>query len=110
MSPSKIIALTNRQWAGVDLETLEHRQRPLASSSAAVSYGLPSTGEFLLGNTFSMIVFLGYGAHFFTFATTFMPFYGALEFALGGDPYTPTPLFASSFGKRTNPFSCEIRN
>lgn len=56
-------------------------------------------GEFILGNTFPFVVFFGYGAHFLTYATTFMPFYGAVAFAAQGDAYNVTPTFAASFGK-----------
>ena len=62
-------------------------------------------GEFLLGNTFPMCVFFGYGAHFFTFATVFIPYYGAIAFpaASGGTspadaPYDVTATWANSFG------------
>jgi uncharacterized protein len=37
-------------------------------------------GEFLLGNTFPMMVFFGYGAHFLSYATTFIPWYNAIGF------------------------------
>jgi succinate-acetate transporter protein len=37
-------------------------------------------GEFLLGNTFPMMVFFAYGAHFLSFATTSIPYYNAIGF------------------------------
>ncbi|KAE9365988.1 hypothetical protein N431DRAFT_495780 [Stipitochalara longipes BDJ] len=55
--------------------------------------------EFFLGNIFPTVVFLGYGAHFLTFAATFQPFYAAVSSYT--DPTAPsqqqTPAFASSF-------------
>ncbi|KAJ4368029.1 hypothetical protein N0V83_006384 [Neocucurbitaria cava] len=41
---------------------------------------IAAIGEFLLGNTFPMIVFFAYGAHFLSYATTFIPFYNAVGF------------------------------
>jgi succinate-acetate transporter protein len=37
-------------------------------------------GEFLLGNTFPMMVFLAYGAHLLSYATTFIPWFNAIGF------------------------------
>ncbi|KAH8710246.1 plasma membrane ammonium transporter [Phaeosphaeriaceae sp. PMI808] len=37
-------------------------------------------GEFLHGNNFTMMVFLAYGAHFLSYATTFIPFYNSIGF------------------------------
>jgi hypothetical protein len=54
--------------------------------------------EWILGNFFPFLVFMGYGSHFLVLGTTFMPFYNALI------PYNPdglsviTPEFAASFG------------
>ncbi|OAL42568.1 plasma membrane ammonium transporter [Pyrenochaeta sp. DS3sAY3a] len=41
---------------------------------------LAGVGEFLLGNNFTMMVFLAYGAHFLSYATTFIPYYNAIGF------------------------------
>ncbi|CAN9212987.1 unnamed protein product [Alternaria alternata] len=41
---------------------------------------LAGIGEFLLGNTFPMMVFLGYGAHFFAYATTFVPAFNSIGY------------------------------
>nr|POE63218.1 protein alcs [Quercus suber] len=46
-------------------------------------------GEFILGNTFSSVVFMGYAGHFLTFATTFMPFFNAISFYTSGVPESP---------------------
>lgn len=58
--------------------------------------------EFILGNTFPFVVFMGYGAHFLTFATTFMPFFNTLNF-YSGDSVTSakslTPMWAAGFGE-----------
>jgi hypothetical protein len=56
--------------------------------------------EFILGNDFSFLVFMGYGAHILTFATTFVPSFNAVAFYSDGDPNKATPAFAASFGKR----------
>ncbi|KAJ8108350.1 hypothetical protein OPT61_g8233 [Boeremia exigua] len=37
-------------------------------------------GEFLLGNTFPMMVFFAYGAHFLSYATTFIPWFNAIGY------------------------------
>lgn len=61
-------------------------------------------GEFLLGNTFPFLVFMGYGAHFLTFATTFIPAFNAVSAYTTGNPYIgednqmQTPEFAASYG------------
>lgn len=64
-------------------------------------------GEFLLGNTFLMMVFLAYGAHFLSYATTFIPYYNAIGFfnpdgsSLGGPGIeNQTSVFMASYGKR----------
>lgn len=53
--------------------------------------------EFFLGNTFPFIVFMGYGAHFLTYAATFQPFYGAVSLYTTDGSQTQTPAFLSSF-------------
>lgn len=65
---------------------------------------LAGIGEFLLGNTFPMIVFLAYGAHLLSYATTFIPWFNAIGFfnpdgsGLGGPgAANQTPLFLSSY-------------
>lgn len=62
-------------------------------------------GEFILGNTFPFLVFMGYGAHFLTFGTTFIPAWNAVSAYTSGSPYTGeagsqaiTPEFAQSYG------------
>jgi succinate-acetate transporter protein len=62
-------------------------------------------GEFLLGNDFSFLVFMGYGAHILTFATTFVPSFNAVAFYSDGDPNKATAGFAASFGTRLNPLN-----
>lgn len=64
---------------------------------------LAGAGEFLLGNTFPTIVFFTYGAHYFTYATTFVPGYGAIAYSSGGDAFKATALFASGFGESIHP-------
>lgn len=59
-------------------------------------------GEFILGNTFPFIVFMGYGAHFLTYATTFIPAFHAIGFFAPEVPAGQqqiTPTFAASYGK-----------
>jgi hypothetical protein len=63
-------------------------------------------GEFLLGNTFPMMVFFAYGAHFLSFATTYIPYYNAIGYfnpdGSGiGSPgaQNQTAMFAASYGK-----------
>lgn len=67
---------------------------------------LAGIGEFLLGNTFPMMVFLAYGAHFLTYATTFIPWYNAIGYfnpdgsgAGSPGPQNQTAMFAASYGK-----------
>lgn len=67
---------------------------------------LSGVGEFLLGNNFTMMVFLAYGAHFLSYATTFIPYYNAIGFfnpdgSSLGSPGTgnQTPMFMASYGK-----------
>lgn len=57
--------------------------------------------EFILGNNFPFLVFMGYGAHFLSFATTFQPTFHQISFYSNGDPYQSgvTPAFAASFGE-----------
>jgi succinate-acetate transporter protein len=56
--------------------------------------------EFILGNDFSFLVFMGYGAHILTFATTFVPSFNAVAFYSDGDPNKATAGFAVSFGTK----------
>lgn len=66
---------------------------------------LAGIGEFILGNTFPFIVFMGYGSHFLTFATSFIPFFNAVSAYTTGNPYLGddnqmvTVQFAASYGK-----------
>ncbi|PPJ53098.1 hypothetical protein CBER1_11575 [Cercospora berteroae] len=65
---------------------------------------LAGLGEFLLGNTFPFLVFMGYGAHFLTFGTTFIPYFNAVSAYTSGNPYIgemnqeQTAAFANSYG------------
>jgi succinate-acetate transporter protein len=66
---------------------------------------LAGIGEFILGNNFPMIVFLAYGAHLLSFATTFIPWFNAIGFfnpdgsGIGSPGATnQSPVFLSSFG------------
>lgn len=73
-------------------------------------------GEFLLGNTFPFLVFMGYGAHFLTFATTFIPFFNAVSAYTDGTPYLGqagenqmlSAQFAASYGERHSIFATQI--
>lgn len=76
---------------------------------ASLSFGallliLAGIGEFLVGNTFPMIVFMGYGCHFLTVSITFIPLFNAVSAYSTGSPYEGaqnqmmSPAFANSFG------------
>ncbi|KAK5113097.1 hypothetical protein LTR62_003676 [Meristemomyces frigidus] len=52
---------------------------------------LAGVGEWILGNNFPFIVFMGYGAHFLSFGTTFIPYYNAVT------AYSENGLHASQF-------------
>ncbi|KAF1363674.1 hypothetical protein EJ07DRAFT_103002 [Lizonia empirigonia] len=65
---------------------------------------LAGFGEFLLSNTFPMMVFLAYGAHFLTYATTFIPAFNAIGFfnpdgsGIGSPGVAnQTPMFTASY-------------
>jgi succinate-acetate transporter protein len=67
---------------------------------------LAGIGEFLLGNNFPMIVFLAYGAHLLSYATTFIPWFNAIGYfnpdgtGIGGSSASnQTSVFLASFGK-----------
>lgn len=79
----------------------------VATTTASIWFGglclfLAGIGEFLLGNTFPFVVFIGYGAHFLTFATLFIPWFNAVGFYGPGGMSSPTEgqtaEFAASFG------------
>lgn len=79
----------------------------VATTTASIWFGgvllfLAGIGEFFLGNTFPMLVFFGYGAHFLTQATTFIPMFNALGFFSPSGEGAPaqgiTPTFEASFG------------
>ncbi|CAK4031435.1 transcriptional activator of ethanol catabolism [Lecanosticta acicola] len=62
-------------------------------------------GEWILGNTFPFIVFMGYGCHFLTFGTSFIPFFNGVSAYTSGTPYIGgagnqmmTPMYAASYG------------
>lgn len=57
--------------------------------------------EWILGNNFPFLVFMGYGSHFLSFVCTFLPSFDSIAFYSGGDPYKTTPTFAASFGKNS---------
>jgi uncharacterized protein len=59
---------------------------------------LSGIGEFLLGNTFPSVVFMGYGAHFLTSAATFTPAFAAISSYTTDGSMTQTPTFLASFG------------
>jgi hypothetical protein len=72
---------------------------------------LAGFGEFLLGNTFPMMVFFAYGAHFLSFATTNIPYYNAIGYfnpdgsGIGSPgPENQTAMFAASYGKPSRTF------
>src|ERR1700761_8319184 len=71
---------------------------------------LAGVGEFILENTFPFIVFFGYGAHFLTFATRFIPWFSAVSWNSAGGPgdaYAPGPTFAAGFGESV--MQCRFR-
>lgn len=78
----------------------------VATGTASVWFGgllliLGGLGEFILGNTFPFVVFMGYGAHFLTYSTTFMPAFNAIAFfnaEAPADATQITPVFAASYG------------
>lgn len=81
---------------------------------ASLSFGallliLAGIGEFLVGNTFPMIVFMGYGCHFLTVSITFIPLFNAVSAYSTGSPYEGaqnqmmSPAFANSFGTSIRP-------
>ena len=82
----------------------------VASGTATLWFGglflvLAGLLEFLLGNTFSFMVWMGYGGHFLTYATTFMPQYNAIGY-FSGDVSSEaglTPMFESGFGQLPSP-------
>jgi len=59
---------------------------------------LSGIGEFLLGNTFPSVVFMGYGAHFLTVAVTFTPFYNDISAYTTDGTQVEMPPFMVSFG------------
>lgn len=79
----------------------------VATGTASIFFGgvlltIAGIGEFILGNTFPFIVFMGYGAHFLTYSTTFLPFFNAIAYFNPEAPVGPdqiTPTFAASYGK-----------
>jgi succinate-acetate transporter protein len=67
-------------------------------------------GEFLLGNTFPMMVFFAYGAHFLSFATTSIPWYNAIGYfnpdgsGIGSPGVeNQTAVWTASYGKLVLP-------
>lgn len=55
--------------------------------------------EWVLGNDFPFIVFMGYGAHFVVLGTTFIPWYGAVSAFNPDGSQALTPAFAAGFGE-----------
>jgi uncharacterized protein len=75
----------------------------VATTGATLWFGgmlliLAGVGEFILGNSFPFIVFMGYGAHFLTYGVTFMPFYNAID-AYTAQGAGGQPQFYASFGE-----------
>lgn len=91
---------------------------PQATVGATIWFGgvlllIAGMLEWVLGNTFPFIVFMGYGCHFLTVATTLTPFFSALSAYTDGNPYgdgsqVPTMAFESGFGEFC-PFSHSYR-
>ncbi|PMD32070.1 hypothetical protein L207DRAFT_406112, partial [Hyaloscypha variabilis F] len=74
-----------------------------ATIGANYSFGgllliLSGVAEFLLGNTFPSVVFMGYGAHFLTTATTFTPFYAAISAYNTNGSQVQSATFLATFG------------
>ena len=75
-------------------------------STASIFFGgvllsVGGLGEFLLGNTFPCLVFFSYGAHFFTYAFKFVPWFGTVAWNATPEPgnsFSPGPTFAAGFG------------
>lgn len=82
----------------------------VATTTVNVFFGgvllfVAGVGEFLLGNTFPMMVFFAYGAHFLSYATLFIPWFNAIGYfnpdgsGIGSPgPNDQTATFAASFG------------
>ncbi|SMQ54392.1 unnamed protein product [Zymoseptoria tritici ST99CH_3D7] len=79
-----------------------------ATNTASIWFGgmlliIAGLLEFVLGNTFPFVVFMGYGSHFLVFATSFIPWYNSVSAYTTGNPYETgsqeqTPAFAASYG------------
>lgn len=81
----------------------------VATTTASIWFGgmlliIAGFQEWILGNFFPMVVFFGYGAHFLTLGTTFMPFYNALAAYSPDGTTTITPAFAASYGRSIREF------
>lgn len=76
------------------------------TTTASIFFGgvlltIGGIGEFFLGNTFPCLVFFAYGAHFFTFAFAFVPWFGAVAWnaPTPGNYFEPGPTFPAGFGE-----------
>lgn len=65
--------------------------------------GIAGLMEFLLGNTYTFVVFMTFSAHFLTFATSTIPWFNALAPYTTDGTVTPTPMWVSGFG--ASPFA-----
>lgn len=64
-------------------------------------------GEFIVGNTFTFVTFFVVAAHFLTFSTTFIPWFGAVAWNSAGEPgnaFAPGPTLESGLGKPYHSF------
>ena len=79
----------------------------VATTTASIWFGdvlllIAGFMEWVLGNFFPMVVFFGYGSHFLTLATTFIPYYNTLA------PYNPdgTNMISAGFAASYGKYSC----
>lgn len=81
----------------------------VATTTGSIWFGgllliLAGLMEFLLGNTFTFIVFMSFGAHFLTFATSAIPWFNAVaSYTVDGveSPMFPAGQGVRPFWKRT---------
>lgn len=74
-----------------------------ATTAATIWFGgmllvIAGVMEWILGNFFPFIVFMGYGSHFLVLGTTFMPFYNTVGAYNTDGSQQMSPEFAASFG------------
>lgn len=75
----------------------------LATTGATIWFGgvlllISGILEFILGNSLPSMIFLGYGAHFLTFAFTFIPSINAVGSFDKDGSQALTPQFFDSYG------------